>query len=51
MLSISGMSPVVGNKKISFLNHSKIFGKTAICGVVGIERNNYHKAGLQMSYQ
>ncbi len=38
MFGISGVTSVVGSKKNFFLNFSKIFDKTAVCGVVGSER-------------
>jgi len=38
MFGISAASSVVGNKKTFFLNFSKIFGKTAMFGVVGSGR-------------
>lgn len=43
MFGISGVSSVVGNEKNFFLNFSKIFGKTAMSGVVGSERKTITK--------
>ena len=43
MSGISGVSSVVGNEKNFFLNFSKIFGKTAMSGVVGSERKTITK--------
>lgn len=43
MFGISGVSSVVGNEKIFFLNFSKIFGKNAMFGVVGNESKTITK--------
>lgn len=43
MFGISGVCSVVRNQKTFFLNFSKIFGKTAMFGVVGNERKNIAK--------
>lgn len=40
MFGISGVSSVVGNKEIFFLNFFKIFGKTAMFGVVGSKKKS-----------